>query len=94
MRRELEQFLKTLNHLMAPNQVIPPPLRFRGAARSAMQRIGPMKPGGVPQRSGWADLAHRRPSFRALRPALRPSCGATAPPRQTRLAGEREMTVK
>jgi len=35
---------------MAPNQVIP-----LGAVRGAMQRIGQ-----VPQRSGWADLAHRR----------------------------------
>ena len=69
---------------MKTNQVGP-----LGAVRSAMQRIGQ-----VPQRSGWADLPHRRPFCRAPRTALRLPYGAfstiaaIAPCRKTRQDGQ------
>ncbi len=61
----LEHYPTILNHLMAPNRPIWP-----GAKRGAMWDIGQAL-----RRRQRADLAHRRPAFRARWTSLRLTCG-------------------
>ena len=64
-RRALEHRFLVRNHLMVQNRFI-----RLGAKRGAMRGIGQAL-----QRRRWADLAHRRPVFRARWTSLRPTCG-------------------